>query len=217
MTYRQMVTLIQILLFLILSPVAASQEGGDKDQPETNYRESTFQGLKFRSIGPALTSGRIGDLAVHPENNGTYYAAVSSGGVWKTVNSGTTWTPVFDSQGSYSIGCITMDPGNPQVLWVGSGENNSQRSVGYGDGVYKSVDGGKTWKNMGLQESEHIGMIWIDPRDSQRVFVASQGPLPPAVYEKCDAINRIKLCRSIHDLVDAVQDDITSGVLLNGV
>ena len=184
MTYRQMVTLIQILLFLILSPVAASQEGGEKDQPETNYRESTFQGLKFRSIGPALTSGRIGDLAVHPENNGTYYAAVSSGGVWKTVNSGTTWTPVFDSQGSYSIGCITMDPGNPQVLWVGSGENNSQRSVGYGDGVYKSVDGGKTWKNMGLQESEHIGMIWIDPRNSQRVFVASQGPLWAAGGER---------------------------------
>lgn len=180
-----MVLLAQILFFLTLSPAAAAQGSGENDQPETKkYSETTFQGLKFRSIGPALTSGRIGDLAVHPEKNGTYYAAVSSGGVWKTVNSGTTWTPIFDSQESYSIGCITMDPSNPQVIWVGTGENNSQRSVGYGDGVYKSVDGGKTWKNMGLKESEHIGMIWIDPRNSQRIFAAAQGPLWAAGGER---------------------------------
>lgn len=162
---------------MALTPVLAFQETGDKDKPDNKYSESTFQGLKFRSIGPALTSGRIGDLAVHPDKNGTFYVAVSSGGVWKTVNSGTTWSPVFDSQGSYSIGCITMDPNNPQILWAGTGENNSQRSVGYGDGVYKTLDGGKSWLNMGLKESEHIGMIWIDPRNSLRVFVAAQGPL----------------------------------------
>jgi photosystem II stability/assembly factor-like uncharacterized protein len=166
-----------LFFFLILAPVLGSQKTGSEDQSDNKYSEATFQGLKFRNIGPALTSGRIGDLAVHPDKKGTVFAAVSSGGVWKTTNSGTTWSPVFDSQGSYSIGCITMDPNNPQIIWVGTGENNSQRSVGYGDGVYKSVDSGKSWKNMGLQESEHIGMIWIDPRNSQRVFVAAQGPL----------------------------------------
>ncbi len=177
MTHRRNLIFALVYIFLLLTPVWAFQEPVDTDPPADKYSEATFQGLKFRSIGPALTSGRIGDLAVHPDKNGTYYAAVSSGGVWKTVNAGTTWSPVFDTQESYSIGCIAMDPNNPQVLWVGTGENNSQRSVGYGDGVYKTLDGGISWKNVGLKESEHIGMIWIDPRDSQRVFVAARGPL----------------------------------------
>ena len=91
-----------------------------------------------------MTSGRVVGFAVHPAGPGHYYVAVASGGVWKTTNAGTTWTPVFDDQGSYSIGCVTLDPKNPNVVWVGTGENNSQRSVGYGDGVYKSIDGGRT-------------------------------------------------------------------------
>ena len=184
MTHRRNLIFTLVYIFLLLTPVWALQEPDGTDPPADKYSEATFQGLKFRSIGPALTSGRIGDLAVHPDKNGTYYAAVSSGGVWKTVNAGTTWSPVFDTQESYSIGCITMDPNNPQVLWVGTGENNSQRSVGYGDGVYKTLDGGISWKNVGLKESEHIGMIWIDPRDSQRVFVAAQGPLWSAGGER---------------------------------
>ncbi|MEM1178655.1 MAG: hypothetical protein AAGM22_09950 [Acidobacteriota bacterium] len=138
---------------------------------------STFAGLKLRNIGPAMASGRIADLAVHPTDPDTIYLAVASGGVWKTTNHGVTWTPIFDGEGSYSIGVIRIDPKNPNVIWVGSGENNSQRSVGYGDGVYKSLDGGATWKNVGLGESEHIGMITIDPRDSDTVYVAAQGPL----------------------------------------
>ena len=103
--------------------------------------------------------------------------AVASGGVWKTTNAGTTWTPIFDNEGSYSIGCVALDPKNPQVVWVGTGENNSQRSVGYGDGVYRSDDGGKIWKNVGLKSSEHIARILIDPRNSNVVYVAAQGPL----------------------------------------
>lgn len=134
-------------------------------------------GLKFRSLGPGFSSGRIGDLAVHPQNRAVYYVAVASGGVWKTVNGGTTFTPIFDSQGSYSIGCLALDPQNPNVVWVGTGENNSQRSVSWGDGVYRSRDGGKNWENLGLRDSEHIGMIAIDPRDSNVVYVAAQGPL----------------------------------------
>ena len=136
-----------------------------------------FGGLRFRSIGPAVTSGRVNAFAVDPTDRSKYYVAVASGGVWKTVNAGTTWTPVFDNEGSVSIGAIALDPKSPSTIWVGTGEHNSQRSVGYGDGVYRSDDGGRSWRNMGLKTSEHIGKIAIDPRDSNIVFVAAQGPL----------------------------------------
>lgn len=126
---------------------------------------------------PARTAGRITDIAIDPRNNAKWVVATASGGVWKTTNRGTTWKPVFDTYGSYSIGVVTMDPRNPDIVWLGTGENNSQRSVGYGDGVYKSLDGGETWSNMGLETSEHIGKIVIDPRNSDRVYVAAQGPL----------------------------------------
>ncbi|NOT02270.1 MAG: glycosyl hydrolase [Phycisphaerales bacterium] len=137
----------------------------------------TLAGLKFRGLGPALMSGRICDFAVDPAQPHRYFVAVCSGGLWKTENAGTTWTPVFDEQASYSIGCVTLDPQNPNVVWVGSGENNSQRSVAWGDGVYRSRDGGKNWENLGLKESEHIGEIVVDPRDSNTVYAAAQGPL----------------------------------------
>ena len=133
--------------------------------------------LKLRSIGPALMSGRVVGFAMHPQDRSRYFVAVACGGVWKTTNAGVSWTPVFDGEGSYSIGCVTLDPKDPNVVWVGTGENNSQRSVGYGDGVYKSIDGGKTWQNLGLKSSEHIAKILIDPRDSDIVYVAAQGPL----------------------------------------
>jgi photosystem II stability/assembly factor-like uncharacterized protein len=137
----------------------------------------TFAGLKLRGIGPATTSGRIADFAVETANPARYYVAVASGGVWKTVDAGTTYTPVFDKEGSYSIGCVAIDPSNPNTVWVGTGENNSQRSVSWGDGVYRSDDGGKSWTNVGLKRSEHIAKILIDPRDSRVVYVAAQGPL----------------------------------------
>src|SRR6185503_2254343 len=134
-------------------------------------------GLRLRSVGPALTSGRVGDIAVHPRDKKIWYVAAASGGVWKTTNAGTTWTPIFDNEGSYSIGTVVLDPKNPLTVWVGTGENNSQRSVSYGDGVYRSDDGGRTWKNVGLKASERIGRIAIDPRNSDTVYVAAQGPL----------------------------------------
>ncbi len=137
----------------------------------------TFAGLELRGIGPAVVGGRVVDVAVDPRSPNTWYVAAASGGVWKTTNAGTTWSPIFEGQGSFSIGCLAVDPKNPLVVWVGSGENNSQRSVSYGDGVYKSVDGGKSWENVGLKNSEHIGKILIDPRDSDTVYVAAQGPL----------------------------------------
>ena len=145
--------------------------------PRDPLSTPTFNGLRFRSIGPAFTSGRVIGFAVDPKNPAKYFVGVASGGVWKTVNAGTTWTPVFDNEASYSIGAIVLDPKNPLVVWVGTGENNSQRSVSYGNGVYKSEDGGRTWRNVGLRTSEHIGRIAIDPKDSDIVYVASQGPL----------------------------------------
>lgn len=133
--------------------------------------------FRMRGIGPALMSGRIGDLAVDPQHPNTWYVAVGSGGLWKTTNAGTTFTPVFDSQSSYSIGCVTLDPSAPATVWVGTGENVGGRHVGFGDGVYRSRDGGAGFENMGLKQSAHISKILVDPRDSNRVFVAAQGPL----------------------------------------
>lgn len=151
--------------------------GEDENRPRDPMSTPTFNGLRFRSIGPAFTSGRVIGFAVDPNNSARYFVASASGGVWKTVNNGATWTPVFDREGSYSIGCIALDPKNPLTVWVGTGENNSQRSVSYGSGLYRSDDGGKTWKNVGLKTSEHIGRIAIDSKDSNIVYVAAQGPL----------------------------------------
>ncbi|MEL7147394.1 MAG: glycosyl hydrolase, partial [Bacteroidota bacterium] len=137
----------------------------------------TFAGIKFRSIGPAFMGGRIADIAIHPENENIWYVAVGSGGVWKTMNAGVTWKPLFDSQAVYSTGCITIDPNNPHVIWVGTGENVGGRHVSFGDGIYKSEDDGATWKNMGLTKSEHISKITIHPDNSNVIWVAVQGPL----------------------------------------
>lgn len=163
--------LLALALMLAAPPLLAQQNGED------GYTSATFRGLRLREIGPALTSGRISDFAVNPEDPAEYYVASSSGGVWKTVNAGTTYEPIFTGEGSYSIGVVTLDPNNPHVVWVGTGENNGQRSVAYGDGVYRSDDGGRSWNRVGLENSEHIGAIAIDPRDSNVVFVAAQGPL----------------------------------------
>jgi photosystem II stability/assembly factor-like uncharacterized protein len=176
---------IALLPVLLASPAAAQKAdskkadaGKDKKSEKKElWSSSTFDGLKLREIGPALTSGRIVDVAVDPRDKNTWYVAVASGGVWKTTTAGVSFEPIFDGEGSYSIGTITVDPNDPLVIWVGSGENNSQRSVGYGDGVYKSVDGGASWTNVGLKNSEHIGKILVDPRDSRTVYVAAQGPL----------------------------------------
>ncbi len=167
------------LLFFANPSFAQKKKTADslKNDNKDPMQSSTFDGLSFRSIGPALTSGRIVDLAVNPNNISEYYVAAASGGVWKTTNAGITFTSLFDGEGSYSIGCITLDPSNANVVWVGTGENNNQRSVAYGDGVYKSEDAGKSWKNMGLKNSEHIGKIVVDPNNPDIVFVAAYGPL----------------------------------------
>lgn len=180
--------IVVLLLVLSLNFNLLAQK---KEKESTDWTQQSFQALKFRSLGPATTSGRIADIAVHPNNSAEYYLALASGGIFKTTNNGTTFEPVFENEAVYSVGCLAIDPTNPNVIWAGTGENNNQRSVAYGDGVYVSRDGGKSWHNAGLETSEHIGMIAIDPHDGNHLYVAAYGPLWSAggergVYETKD-------------------------------
>ena len=169
--------LIILLAFLLFTPIDANSQRKRNQKDNSKTEKVSLNAFKFRNVGPAFLSGRIADIAIHPNNENIWYVAVGSGGVWMTNNAGTTWKPIFDSQPVYSIGSITIDPSNPNVIWVGTGENVGGRHVGYGDGVYKSMDGGKSWKNMGLKKSEHISEIIVHPDNSDVVYVASQGPL----------------------------------------
>jgi photosystem II stability/assembly factor-like uncharacterized protein len=167
-------------LFIILMAVAAltstSLHAAKKDQSAV-MTDELFAAMKLRSIGPAYMSGRIADIEVDTKNPSVWYIAVGSGGVWKTVNAGITWIPIFDKQAVFSTGDVTIDPSNSNIIWVGTGENNGGRHLSFGDGVYKSLDGGETWKNKGLNESEHISDIIVHPQDSNTIWVSSQGPL----------------------------------------
>ncbi|OQX76921.1 MAG: glycosyl hydrolase, partial [Bacteroidetes bacterium 4484_249] len=164
-----------LLLLFFSANTFAENKNKSGDEKNDTIKSGDVSGLKFRSIGPAFTSGRIADFAVNPKNHSEYYVAAACGHIWKTTDNGTTFEPIFDNYGAYSIGCLKMDPNNTNVIWAGTGENNHQRALGYGDGVYKSVDGGKSWKNMGLKESRQIGMIAVDPRNSNVVYVAAEG------------------------------------------
>ncbi|MBS3806196.1 MAG: hypothetical protein KGY60_01715 [Bacteroidales bacterium] len=181
----QSTSLRVILLFLFfLAGTASLLAQDDQSKEERLMSAQTFKEMEMRNIGPALMSGRIADIAIHPDNPHLWYVAVGSGGVWKTANSGTTWEPVFDDQGSYSIGCVTIDPHNPNRVWVGTGENIGGRHVGYGDGIYLSEDGGQSWKNMGLKKSEHISKVIVHPDHPNVLWVAAQGPLWSAGGER---------------------------------
>ena len=140
-------------------------------------RSSDLSALAWRELGPTITSGRITAFAVDPRDTRVIFAASASGGAWKTENAGTTWRPVFENEGSVSLGAIALAPSNPDIVWVGTGEQNSVRSSSYGDGVYRSDDGGTTWRNMGLEGSRHVGRILVHPQDPDVVFVAAMGSL----------------------------------------
>jgi len=163
-----------ILSFILLAQFTIANENDNKADSLKNI---SLSGLKFRSIGPAVTGGRISAIAVNPNDHSEYYVGSGHGNLWKTTNKGITFSPTFDNQGAYAIGAIAIDPTNTNVVWIGTGENNNQNNVIYGDGVYKSEDGGKSWKNMGIKNSEHIGGIAIDPNNSNTVFVAAYGSL----------------------------------------
>ncbi len=166
---KRLLSLPALLLTLSLCPV------GNAATPPADAHP--LAGLPMRNIGPAITSGRVADFAFHPKHREQFYVALASGNLWKTDNNTITWQPLFEDQGAYAIGVVELAPSDPGIVWLGSGENNAQRSVAYGDGVYKSVDGGVSWENMGLKDSGHISQIWINPEDASHVLVASQGPL----------------------------------------
>ena len=136
-----------------------------------------LKNLEFREIGPATMGGRIDDFAVVESNPNIVYVGAASGGVWKTTNNGTTWEPVFDKEGVSTIGDIAIAPSDPSVVWVGTGEPNNRQSSSWGDGAYKSLDAGKTWKKMGLEATRHIGRIVIHPKNPEVVYVAALGHL----------------------------------------
>jgi len=169
-------TVLSGLIFLLISMYPTVSLAKDKASPQ-KLDAKLFDGLALRGIGPALMSGRISDVVIHPKKKSIRYLAVGSGGVWKTENAGTTWTSIFDDQPSFSIGCITLDPQDPETIWIGTGENVGGRHVAFGDGVYRSTDGGVSWKRMGLKKSQHIAKIIIHPDDSNIIYVACQGPL----------------------------------------
>jgi photosystem II stability/assembly factor-like uncharacterized protein len=161
--------LCAILTLIALSSPIAAIAATEDDHP--------LAAIPLRNIGPALTSGRVSDFAFVAGHSERFYVSMASGHLWKTENNGITWNALFENENSFAIGVVELDPSNPNIVWVGSGENNAQRSVGYGDGVYKSLDAGKTWKHMGLKDSGHISMIRFHPEDSNTIYVAAQGPL----------------------------------------
>ena len=162
---------------LILVAIGLITAGPSARQAQDRLTPDLLKGIELRSIGPALTTGRIVDVKIDPKNPSVWYVVSAFGGLWKTTNRGITFSPIFDNNGVFTLCCVAIDPKDSNVLWLGTGENNSQRSAHFGDGIYKSTDAGKTWKRMGLETSEHIGDVVIDPRNSNVVYVASQGPL----------------------------------------
>jgi photosystem II stability/assembly factor-like uncharacterized protein len=177
-------TIVFLIPFLTALSVSAQKKNTAPAAPTLPFDAGTVSSVAFRNVGPALTSGRVSDIEVHPKHHNKWYVAAASGGVWYTENHGTTFSPIFDGYGSYSIACIEMAPSDPNTIWVGTGENNNQRSVAYGDGVYKSIDGGKSFTNMGLKKSEHIGNIIIHPKNENIVWVAAYGPVWSAGGER---------------------------------
>lgn len=157
---------------------------GQSDKNETSPLTAALSNLSWRSIGPANMGGRVSDVEGVPGDPNTVYVATGSGGIFKTTDGGVNWTPIFDRQTTISVGDIALEPGNPDVIWVGTGESNSRNSVSFGDGIYKSTDGGKTWKNLGLKETNTISRIVINPKNPDIVYVAAVGRLWGANEER---------------------------------
>src|SRR5690349_9791638 len=163
------------LLFVAWACVPGAQ--AQEAATTTPTIESALANLKMRAIGPAIMGGRIDDIAADPTNPEVIYIGAAAGGAWKTTDGGMTWTPIFENEPNPSIGAIAVAPSNPSIVWVGTGEANNRQSASWGDGVYKSTDGGKTYMNVGLRTSKHINRIVIDPRNTDVVLVAATGSL----------------------------------------
>ncbi|MCJ7488339.1 MAG: glycosyl hydrolase, partial [Candidatus Aminicenantes bacterium] len=171
-----------VAVLILLGPVSVPAQGrapGKAKMPAAAPLDAAeiLKTLDYRSIGPTQQSGRFVDFAVPLQRPNTFYAAAASGGLWKTENNGQTFDPLFENEKVFSIGDVAVAPANPDILWLGSGEANNSRSTYWGDGIYKSADAGKTWRNMGLKESHHIGRVVINPANPDIVYVAALGHL----------------------------------------
>ncbi len=178
----QRIRIVLMLAALLARPLGLlAQRGGRGAAPSGPVLAATssdpLAALRARSVGPGFTSGRHADMAVDPRNPHVWYVAMAGGGLWKTTNGGLSFAPIFDNYGSYSMCCVLVDPKNSNIVWLATGENTNLRSAMSGDGVFKSTDAGATWRRVGLERSEKIGRIAIDPRNSDVVWVAAQGPL----------------------------------------
>ncbi len=158
------------LVLAVLTPVAALSHA-------QSITSQDLAELRFRSIGPAVTGGRIHDVEALPNNPSTVYVATASGGIWKSTNKGTTWTPIFDHEAVSTFGDIAIAPSNPDVIWAGTGEQNNRQSTSWGNGVYRSTNGGETWAHLGLTETRHTGRVQVHPNDPDVAFVAALGNL----------------------------------------
>ena len=163
---------IAFIIMIIAQLLVASTAFG---QGRTTVEAGVFANLEWRSIGPCNMGGRTADVEGVPGDPNIVYIGTASGGVWKTTNAGTTWTPIFERQGTISVGDIALGPNNPDLVWIGTGESNTRNSVSFGDGVYRSNDGGKTWQHMGLRETRYISRIVIHPTNPDIVYVAAVG------------------------------------------
>ena len=177
MTTRQFTTAAAIVAAITVTTLAQGPAPVTPVMTTDSAGNGPFDRLHFRGIGPATPSGRVDDIAVLESNPAVFYVAGATSGVWKTENMGTTFMPVFDHEGSSSIGDIAIAPTDANLLWVGTGENNNRQSSSWGDGVYKTTDGGRTWKHMGLRASKQIARIIVDPVDYAIVYVAALGDL----------------------------------------
>jgi photosystem II stability/assembly factor-like uncharacterized protein len=192
-------------------PFAAAQE----------VAESGLKNLPFRAIGPAVMGGRIDDVAVDPRDKSVIYVGAASGGLWKTTNRGVTWDPIFDEAEVASIGDIAIAPSHPDIVWVGTGEPNNRQSSTFGQGIYKSTDGGRAWTPMGLRDTHHIGRVAVDPVDPDIVYVAALGHLWGAnkergLFKTTDGGRTWTTAKFIDDntgFVDVVMDPMNRQVL----
>lgn len=164
-------------LIALAFSLAAILPTGNAQTVSTTAIENVTSGFQARSIGPAAAGGRIAALAVEKDRPSVFYVGTATGGVWKTSNGGTTFTPIFDNEPNLSIGAVAVSDSNPSIVWVGTGEANNRQSSSWGDGVYKSTDGGATWNRMGLEDTQAIGRIVIDPNNPEVVYVAAAGHL----------------------------------------
>ena len=206
---------------IMLALAGQSIVGRAGQAPATAAAGGPFDALHFRPIGPASMSGRISDIAAYEANPAVFYVGTAHGGIWKTVNNGTTFEAQFQDQGLISIGDLAISQSNPDLVWIGTGESNNRQSTSWGDGVYKSADGGKTYTNVGLRTSKHINRVVIDPRANDIVFVAATGPLfgpggERGVYKTIDAGKTWRQVLKVDDETganDLVMDPANSQVL----